>query len=148
MAMVPFCGYNMGDYFSHWLEMGKSVTEVPRIYFVNWFRVNAQGKFIWPGFGDNMRVLKWMFERVNGTASAVETPLGLMPAIEDLDWSGLDSMNQQKFDELTNLDADLWLEELELHQELFAKLGDKLPTAFVALKDQLKDSFKQAKKTH
>ena len=147
MAMVPFCGYNMGDYFSHWLEMGKSVTEVPRIYFVNWFRVNAGGKFIWPGFGDNMRVLKWMFERVNGTASAVETPLGLMPTLEDLDWSGLDSMNQQKFDELTNLDADLWLEELELHQELFAKLGDKLPTAFVALKNQLNDSFKQAKKT-
>src|SRR5262252_7801685 len=104
MAMLAFCGYNMGDYFAHWLKMGRAVKHPPRIFRVNWFRRDAQGKFIWPGFGENMRVLQWVFERCRGKASAVETSLGEMPRFEDLDWRGLEKVSRAQYSELEGID--------------------------------------------
>ncbi len=129
MAMLAFCGYNMGDYFGHWLEMGRAVARPPRMFRVNWFRRGADGKFIWPGFGENMRVLKWAVERCQGKAGAVETPLGLMPRWEDLAWIGLEEFSREQFVELTRVDGAAWRDELASHDELFGKLGDHLPAA-------------------
>ena len=129
MAMLAFCGYNMGDYFGHWLKMGRSVARPPRMFRVNWFRRGADGKFIWPGFGENMRVLKWAVERCQGKAGAVQSPLGLMPRWEDLAWTGLESFSREQFVELTRVDGTAWREELASHDELFHKLGDHLPAA-------------------
>ena len=128
MAMLAFCGYNMGDYFEHWLKMGKAVSHPPRIYRVNWFRRDANGKFIWPGFGENMRVLRWIVERCQGGGSGVETPLGIMPRFEDLDWTGLDRLSPAHYAELTRIDTSAWKDELHAHDELFGKLGEHLPT--------------------
>ena len=129
MAMLAFCGYNMGDYFGHWLKMGRAVARPPRLFRVNWFRRGADGKFIWPGFGENMRVLKWAVERCQGKAGAVETPLGLMPRWEDLAWIGLEEFSREQFVELTRVDGAAWRDELASHDELFGKLGDHLPAA-------------------
>ena len=126
MAMLPFCGYNVGDYFAHWLEMGKKV-KTPKIFGINWFLTDADGKFIWPGFGENMRVLKWMFERVHGTAEAQETEIGYIPRYQDIDFTGLESVDEKVFDKLTTVDKALWQQELELHNELFETVEDKLP---------------------
>lgn len=126
-AMLPFCGYHMGDYFQHWITMGAKLTHKPRIFTVNWFRTDTEGHFIWPGFGDNMRVLKWMIGRCNGTASAQQSELGWVPEYSDIDWSGLDSMNPEVFSQLIQMDHGLWESELELHSEWFERLGDKLP---------------------
>lgn len=126
MAMLPFCGYNVGDYFAHWLEMGKKV-KTPKIFGINWFLTDADGKFIWPGFGENMRVLKWMFERVHGTAEAKETEIGYIPRYQDMDFTGLESVDEKVFDKLTTVDKALWQQELELHNELFETVEDKLP---------------------
>ncbi len=127
MAMLAFCGYNMGDYFAHWLKMGRSVPRPPKIFRVNWFRRDANGKFIWPGFGENMRVLRWVFERCRGSAGATQTPLGEMPRYEDLDWKGLEKISAAQFAELARIDAGAWKEELASHDELFGKLGARLP---------------------
>ena len=135
-AMLPFCGYHMGDYFAHWLKMGASVERLPLIFCVNWFRKDADGRFIWPGFGQNMRVLEWMVGRVHGTAGAVTTPIGDMPRHADLRWDGLD-FPEATFDGLMAVDPAAWRAELADHQALFDLIGDRLPEAFPRLKDRL-----------
>jgi len=130
-AMLPFIGYNMSDYFQHWLDMGVKVGKVnpaalPKIYCVNWFRTDEAGKFVWPGFGDNMRVLKWMLERIDGKTGGVENLFGTTPEYGDLNWDGL-PFTQEQFDTITSIDKSAWVEELKLHTELFEKLAYHLP---------------------
>ena len=136
-AMLPFMGYNMSDYFQHWLKMGdriaKSGAQQPKIFCVNWFRTDEIGKFIWPGFGDNMRVLKWMLARLNGTAHATENIFGLTPEFADLDWEGLDFTAEQ-YAKITSVDHAAWRDELRLHSELFDKLSHHLPTELTQTK--------------
>jgi phosphoenolpyruvate carboxykinase (GTP) len=129
MAMLAFCGYNMADYFAHWLKMGRAVKQPPKIFRVNWFRRDANGKFIWPGFGENMRVLQWIVQRCQGKARGVETPLGTMPRYEDLNWTGLDKLSPAQFAELERIDNGAWREELSAHDELFGKFGERVPEA-------------------
>ena len=127
MAMLPFCGYNMGDYFRHWLEMGRSVPHPPKIFHVNWFRKGADGKFLWPGFGENVRVLKWILERIEGNGKAAETPIGFVPTPDALTLDGLD-ISRSTVEELLRVDASDWLREAEETKSFFAQFGDRLPT--------------------
>jgi phosphoenolpyruvate carboxykinase (GTP) len=133
MAMLPFCGYHMGDYFAHWLKMGEKGAKLPKIFYVNWFRKNGDGKFMWPGYGENSRVLKWIFERCDGTAKAVETEIGRLPANGSLDIGGL-KIAPDDLKELTSVDKEGWKAELPLIKEHFATFGAKLPKA---LNDEL-----------
>ena len=130
MAMLPFCGYHMGDYFRHWLKMAKGLSETPRIFHVNWFRRSEEGKFLWPGFGQNMRVLKWIVERANGRGFAKESPIGWMPRKEDLDWRGLDFSDEQ-WDELMNVDCEKMKLQTLQHEELILQLFDHLPKELI-----------------
>ena len=130
MAMLPFCGYHMGDYFRHWIKMQRSLTLTPRIFHVNWFRKDADGKFMWPGFSENMRVLKWIVDRTKGRALARETPIGWMPRYEDMEWKGLD-LSKERFEELQKFDRELWRKEVIEHEELFIGLHDHLPKEMV-----------------
>jgi len=126
-AMIPFVGYNMADYFDHWLKLGWSVPQRPQIFQVNWFRTDAEGRFVWPGYGENMRVLKWIVDRVRGAARGVETPLGWVPDFDHLEWSGLDKFSREQFRSVTAIKHDEWETELASHDDLFGKLKDRLP---------------------
>ncbi|MBX2916901.1 MAG: phosphoenolpyruvate carboxykinase (GTP) [Cyclobacteriaceae bacterium] len=139
-AMLPFCGYHMGDYFNHWLQFGRGLPAPPRIFGVNWFRKDADGKFIWPGFGDNMRILKWIVLKIRGEANAVESPIGWMPTYDDIDWSGIDFTNEQ-FDSIMDIDREEWKAELLQHVELFEKMYDKLPKEFIFMRELLLSSL-------
>ncbi len=139
-AMLPFCGYHVGDYFAHWLAMGHRVAHPPRIFTVNWFRKDDAGKFAWPGFGENMRALKWIFERCAGHAHARESALGLVPDYADLDWAGLD-LTPARFDRLMAVEREEWSRELAAHDALFAKLGDKRPPALMHEREQLRQAI-------
>lgn len=128
MAMLPFCGYHMGDYWAHWLEMGKILGDkAPKIFNVNWFRTDDEGEFIWPGYGDNMRVLDWIIERCEGAVDAVETPIGYEPRPEDINVEGLDGITTDTIRDLLSVDPLLWKEETKGIEEFYAKFGDKLP---------------------
>jgi phosphoenolpyruvate carboxykinase (GTP) len=136
MAMLPFLGYHMSDYFKHWLKFGRRISNPPRMFFVNWFRKNADGKFIWPGFGENMRVLKWIIDRVHGGAYAIESPLGWKPRYEDLIWEGLESFSQKEFNEIMSVDREAWKKEVLSHDEMFVgQLYDKLPKEFIYMRE-------------
>jgi phosphoenolpyruvate carboxykinase (GTP) len=130
MAMLPFCGYHMADYFRHWIKMQRSLTETPRIFHVNWFRKDANGKFLWPGFSENMRVLKWIVDRAHGRALGRETPIGWMPRYDDVEWEGL-SFSREQFAELQAFDREAWQKEVIQHEELFLKLHDHLPPEMI-----------------
>ncbi|MGD9951078.1 MAG: phosphoenolpyruvate carboxykinase (GTP) [Burkholderiales bacterium] len=137
MAMLAFCGYNVGDYFAHWLKMGSSVHHAPRIFRVNWFRKDANGKFIWPGFGENMRVLEWVVGRCHGTKHGVNTALGIIPRFEDLNWDGLQKFTRAQYDEISGVDAVAWQTEVASHDELLGRLGRQLPPALAQCRSQL-----------
>ena len=141
MAMLPFCGYNMADYWAHWLSMAEHEgANLPQIYCVNWFRKSAGGDFLWPGFGENSRVLKWVFERCEGTAKAIETPIGNLPTADSLDLQGLD-LDAEDLEDLLGVNRDGWLQELPLIREYFSQFGDRLPKELFDLVDQLEKNL-------
>jgi phosphoenolpyruvate carboxykinase (GTP) len=150
-AMLPFAGYNMADYFGHWLQLGQEVgakaeaagNKLPKIFNVNWFRRDAEGNFVWPGFGQNMRVLEWIIDRCEGRAEATETPIGYVPTYEQLNWTGID-FSKEQFETVTAQDKDQWIKELESHTELFTKLGDRLPQALKDRQNELLAAVKSA----
>ena len=139
-AMLPFCGYNMSDYFQHWLDLGEKLTQsgakLPRIYTTNWFRKGDDGKFVWPGYGENMRVLKWMIDRIEGKAPGMETVFGVAPLFDELTWTGL-PFTAEQFKTVTSIDKAAWAEELKLHESHFEQLSFHLPKALVDTKAQL-----------
>ncbi|MGB8338386.1 MAG: phosphoenolpyruvate carboxykinase (GTP) [Burkholderiales bacterium] len=141
-AMLPFAGYNMADYFNHWLNIGKNLPNPPKIFGVNWFRTDNNGKIIWPGFSDNARVLKWIIERCEGHASAVQSPLGLHPTFSDIDWSGI-NFSEHDFDHIMTISDEEWDLELDSHKELFDKLADHLPNELSARREKFLAAFKQ-----
>ena len=130
MAMLPFCGYNMADYFSHWLNFGRHLPDPPRIFRVNWFRKDEEGRFLWPGFGENMRVLKWIVDRVHGHSRSVESPLGWMPRYDDICWDGLE-FPRDTFNELMTVNRDAVSQDTRAHEEHFDRFYDRLPKEFV-----------------
>jgi len=139
-AMLPFCGYHMADYFNHWLQFGRNLQNPPRIFSVNWFRKDENGKFLWPGFSDNMRVLKWIVERSRGKVSAIESPVGWMPRYEDLDWTGL-LFGKDDYDRIMEVDREAWKTEIMAHEELFARMYDKIPKEYFFMRELLLSSL-------
>jgi phosphoenolpyruvate carboxykinase (GTP) len=139
-AMLPFCGYNMANYFSHWLQLGKQIeatgTALPKIFCVNWFRTDDQGRFVWPGFSENARVLKWMLARIENNAGGVEHVFGVTPRYEDLDWAGL-NFSEDLFKAITSIEADAWKQEFKLHDELFETLSEGLPPNLLKIRGEL-----------
>ncbi len=140
-AMLPFCGYHMASYFNHWLRFGRHIPNPPRIFLVNWFRKDENGKFLWPGFGENMRVLEWIVSRARTRASGVETALGRVPRYEDLHWEGLENFSSADFDRVMSVDKEAWKTEILSHEELFIKLYDRLPKEFLAVRELLLSSL-------
>ncbi len=142
-AMLAFCGYNITDYFKHWLSFGRKLAVQPKIYMVNWFRKGADGKFIWPGYGENMRVLKWIIERVEGKATALVTPLGNVPSYSDLDWKGLEGFGESKFADATSIRDEQWSQEMKLHAEMVEeKLArENVPAELMARYQELKARY-------
>ncbi len=141
MAMLPFCGYNMGEYFKHWLKIGPRLKNPPGIFHVNWFRKGEDGKFLWPGFGDNMRVLKWILDRVEGRVEGVDSPIGILPRAEDLDVRGLEGFSRAALDELLSVKPEQWKTELETQGEFFQSLGADLPPQLSAQREQTAGRF-------
>jgi phosphoenolpyruvate carboxykinase (GTP) len=139
-AMLPFMGYNMSDYFQHWLQLGAKIqaqgARLPRIFTTNWFRKNAEGKFVWPGYGENMRVLKWMIDRIEGQAQGEQTAFGIAPQYAEINWTGLD-FSAEQFASVTSIDKAAWSEEMQLHAEHFDKLAHKLPQELLVTKAEL-----------
>ncbi len=128
MAMLPFCGYNMGDYFAHYLKVGAGLAHPPKIFSVNWFKKDNNGKFIWPGFRDNSRVIKWMIDRIKGKVGGIQTPVGIMPKLSDFDVSGLD-IPDATMKELFKIDKAEWEKEAAETEAFYAQFGDRLPAA-------------------
>jgi phosphoenolpyruvate carboxykinase (GTP) len=140
-AMLPFCGYNMADYFAHWLEIGAAAPDqelLPKIFYVNWFRKDDEGKWLWPGYGDNSRVLEWVFNRVVGKADAIETPIGSVPTTGDIDVAGLD-VSEADMTELLRVDPTEWKAEIPPIREFYAQFGDRLPAALTKEIDTLEE---------
>ena len=144
MAMLPFCGYNMGDYFAHWLSMRNNLESPPKLFLVNWFRKSDEGKFLWPGFGENMRVLKWVLDRAHGRIGGRETPIGWVPREGDIDLSGLD-LDPELFDQATAVNNDEWIADIEAQQEFFDKIGDSMPKALIKQRELLLESLRTTK---
>jgi len=140
-AMLPFCGYHMADYFNHWLNFGRQIPNPPRIFGVNWFRTDGEGNFMWPGFGENMRVLQWIVERANGQAIGTEGPLGWMPRYEDMDLGGMEDFTPAQFHALMTIDRSAWVGEIQSHEELFAKLYDRLPKELIFTRELILSSL-------
>ena len=142
-AMLPFCGYHFGDYFNHWLKVGKALTQAtaPKIFAVNWFRRDEMGKFMWPGFGDNMRVLKWIIERCEGKGGATDTPIGMMPRFEDIELKGITGFSKKAFEELTKVDKTLWQAEVKDHERLFGELAARMPAEMIEQRNQLEKAL-------
>jgi phosphoenolpyruvate carboxykinase (GTP) len=138
--MLPFIGYHVGDYFAHWLSMGQRIAAAgaaaPRVFGVNWFRTDEQGRYLWPGYAENMRVLEWIVGRVEGTRGGAQTFLGVSPRYDDLHWDGL-SFDQASYERAIALKPDEWRRELDLHAEFFARLGDRVPATLHAVREQL-----------
>jgi phosphoenolpyruvate carboxykinase (GTP) len=143
MAMIPFCGYNMADYWQHWLDMGKLIPKAPKIFNVNWFRTDENGHFVWPGFGDNMRVLMWIMDRCLGKAEAVETPIGFEPRPQDIDVEGLDGVDEDTVRSLLYVDRALWKEDCAGIREFYAKFGGRVPKELTEELDKLERSLEQ-----
>jgi phosphoenolpyruvate carboxykinase (GTP) len=146
MAMLPFCGYNMADYWNHWLEIGRRPGAVlPKIFYVNWFRKDAEGSYLWPGFGENSRVLKWIFERCEGTADALDTPVGRVPPLEALDLSGLRLSEMQRA-ELLRVDIDGWLQEIPLIRRYYDQFGSRTPERLLQEVREMETRLQEAKR--
>lgn len=145
MAMLPFCGYNMGEYFQHWLEMRHALKQPPKVFLVNWFRKNDKGEFLWPGYGENMRVLRWVMERASVRVGAKETVMGWVPREGDIDLSGMD-ITPETFAEATNVDLDEWIAELDDQQEFFDKIGGSMPETLRVQRDLIRASIMDAKR--
>jgi len=141
MAMLPFAGYDMGDYFAHWIEMGKKIENKPKIFNVNWFRTDDEGHFIWPGFGENLRVLLWILDRCEDKAGAVETAIGYLPRPEDINTEGLD-ISRETMAGLLEVDKEIWREETKGIREFYAKVGDRVPAELYAELEKLENNLK------
>ena len=142
MAMLPFCGYNMADYWQHWLDMGQKLTNPPKIFNVNWFRTDENGNFIWPGFGDNLRVLEWILERAQDRIGCEETEIGLLPKAEDIDIEDCD-IDEKTLQSILNVEKEYWLDDIKSIEELYNKFGDRVPATLVK---EVKDMEARLKK--